>query len=558
MTDPAAPVDLYVSPTQIGDGLDCLRKWAWRQIEKVSTPPHRSAQAGIRIHAILENWLLYGTPPNVDEVLILDGTTYHPGRSAFNGIHHLPPPGSVFVERSFRFKHWFGRVDAIGMTLERTPVLIDHKSTGNLVNAKSEEDLLTDPQAVIYANAALAELPDAPYADLMWVYYGTMKPFPTRKVVQRLTREYAARAIEPYDRLASGLIALRTSGLRALDLPPTPAACEKYGGCPHRQRCNLSSEQLMEAHMGTEPTIEEKILAASAAVNGAARLAPAASAWVDHPEDPTGHEWNPSTGELRKKVAPTPPPIVAAAPPPIPVAPPPIPAALPIVAAAPPPIPAVLPTVYHRITGEAFTMLSAPEPSGFVSVRGASGSESKLHVSALSSEPVAPPALTPPPINAPESAGLPQKAEPTPEVVIAKPTGDDLDAMDKPALVALAAKMGVDIKGLREKGSRDKLRAARGAAVGTMPSGATVTMPPTTVQGGVPAPIAAPAAGFEPDEARLFGALEGATEQHRREYLVTLVVCAGIQARVHHDDALAAAREARSIVDAIQKVCSGE
>lgn len=505
-----------VSPSQINDAKDCLRKWAWPKLDGIKAMPHRSAQAGTAVHSILEQWLLKGTPPDTEAKLVLDGREYRTGLIAVGGIHHLPPPGHVLVEREFRFGHWLGRIDHAWATKggvlvppsqinpedpDQIPGIGDHKTTGNMGFALDEEKLRSDPQGVIYANAIFDEFRRAQYADELWVYFGTSKPYPSKKVHIRVERDEVRAKLEPMNALAEQLIRLRSSGLKALDLPPSPEACENYGGCPHRGRCGLSASQLMKGYfamnqMSTEDMIKKATEAAAGSMNGvspapaieapvAAPTDPAPAAgciltpgWRVHPYDSTV-EWHPPTNEWRKMQM-QPPPV--AAPPPV-LAPPALSAPPPIVQAAP-----ALPPPATQAAPP--PVLAAPLPP----------------IVPVTAPVVAqlPPGIGPDgqpfgSVNAPEGINVPDKAELSP-VTAATGAKDDLDLMSKEQLVALATSMGLETKRLRESGLRDKIRAARASGtVGTMPSGATVTQ---TTLGAAPAATFATGGGIDDDDAR--------------------------------------------------------
>lgn len=489
------------SPSQINDAIQCLRKWGWPKLDGVKAPQHRSAANGERVHKILESWLQFGTPANTEERLVLDSREYRPGLIAQNGMHHLPPPGPhLLIEREFQFGLWNGRidfawvsVDGVFVPREQIPLVMDseyvvpgvgdHKTTGNMDYSLDETKLRTDPQGIIYAANAFSEFPRAKYVDELWVYYKTVKPYPSKKVHLRVARDETLYRLEPMNKLADGLVRLRSSaGLKALDLPATPEACENYGGCPHRQRCQLTpAEQyrglmtLEQRRNGTmiEMTTDQKIAQALQQVNGvqvpmvqaptpvapvAAPAAPDPNAWVDHPIHP-GVIWQPSTGQwvYRATGTQTPP---QAAPVPAPVAPtPPVihaPPAIPVVQAAPPVVQAAPPPL---------PVAAAPALPPIVPVQ--------TPIPPLT---VGPDGLPPGSINPPEARGVPDKIELAP-VTSATGAQDDLDTMTKEQLQALAKSMNLETKSLREKGLKDKIRAARaGAPIGTMPSGAQVTM----------------------------------------------------------------------------------
>ncbi|MGL4255595.1 MAG: PD-(D/E)XK nuclease family protein, partial [Microbacterium sp.] len=261
----------HVSASQIDTYLDCNRKWGWRYLDGIETPSAPSAELGSRVHAILEDWLQFARPPNYDEVFRAGDKEWYPGRIAMEAIPLLPPPGPhLIVERQFKLKHWVGRIDLTYLAGPSHPVVMDHKTTSNLAYAKTPADLLGDPQANLYAAVAFHELPHAKHVDLAWTYMLTSKPYRAKRVHLRVVREQVSSMMQVYDEIATDMLTLRQSNKRARDLPYNVETCQKYGGCPHISRCQLSSEELMRAKMTQELNLIEKIAAAKAAAARAA------------------------------------------------------------------------------------------------------------------------------------------------------------------------------------------------------------------------------------------------------------------------------------------------
>lgn len=481
------------SASQTDTYLLCERKWGWRYLDGIKTEPHRSALVGTRVHEILEHWLTEGTPPDPTEILLIDGHQYFPGLIAESGLHSLPAPGPhLNVERGFRFGNWLGYVDLAYVSDAGTPVIVDHKTTTDLVWAQTPETLKTNVQAIVYANAALEEMPEAPWVDLCWNYYQTRKPYKNRPVHLRMYAEEAREAMKPFDVIAEKLIALKAGGARAIDMPVNPKACDAYGGCAHRMDCKLTPEQIMRSKMAREMSLEEKIAAAASAntmkMNGAAKLPPPMAppppaptmetalqeGWRVHPES-SEHAWNPTTNDVVSIET------------------------VRLVRAAPPPPP--------------------PAP------------------------------VAPAPINPPE-APVEDKAEPSPEVPDAPQ--DELDAMDKGTLQTLALAEGVKseaMKALREVGLKKLIRKER-------------TIRAQHTKHGAPQAPAAPSAPIE----AFVSAVETLAVGHaeRRAVLeegcatrhVVSIACALIAARERYEDDIDLARRAKSILDAIERVCA--
>lgn len=386
----------HVSASQVDTWSLCKRKWAFRYLDRVKSPPHRSAVVGQRVHAVLEAWLEHGIAPDPNETLTIDDDgkkhVYHPGLIAMEGLHLLPTPNpNLLIETAFDFGPWTGRMDLAYITEQGTPVVFDHKTTTSLDWAKTEEELWTDPQAVLYAFNALRELPNAPFVDLQWTYFQTRKPYKSARRTLHVLRSYAEAAMRPLDATAEHLMTLRKGPWKAMDFEPTPSACSAYGGCAHRRDCKLTPQQLMRSHMtaGLLSKIDQAQGAAAPPMNGAGAPIPPppvdTRVWEPHPTDPANSEWCRSTNEVRLRV------ITAVAPPPPP-------------AVAPPPIAAGT-AVWHATTGEALVVL-APDgntPDGYVPVRSIATGEMRgvFHPSALSLTQVAPPPPVAPPVAAP-------------------------------------------------------------------------------------------------------------------------------------------------------------
>jgi len=243
-TSPPSSSLVQVSPSRIGDFRDCQRKWAWAKIDKIFAPPHPSAQLGTKVHGVLE------------EYLVGKGVTHDPadpsvGYIAQSGIHLLPEPNAPGLEIETKFSFtpsgiqgvvYTGRIDFLvspGFGPDGIPLIGDHKTTSDFKWAKRADDLYTDPQGVIYGAYAFHAFPNAAHVDLRWVYYATKKPYKAQAVQARWTREDNERALEKINLTAAEIAARTLDTKTALDLEPNPSACEKFGGCAYRGRCNL-------------------------------------------------------------------------------------------------------------------------------------------------------------------------------------------------------------------------------------------------------------------------------------------------------------------------------
>lgn len=251
--------DPYVfSPTQIDSFLLCQRKWAWRRIAKVETPAGPSAALGTRVHSVLEQYLGEGKRPDFV-------TDRQAAEIASSGLHLLPAPKTegMLLEQHFQFKsvhtgfvyHGFKDVQLrpgipTPMGFDGSaPIVIDHKTTKSINSwAKTEEDLQYDAQAVIYGLDAMARYA-SDVVDLGWGYLQTEGAKRASPTTTRLHAEHALKVFDQIERAAEEAANALEKGLQPVDLPPNPAACRAFGGCPYESLCNLSPAQKARSRM---------------------------------------------------------------------------------------------------------------------------------------------------------------------------------------------------------------------------------------------------------------------------------------------------------------------
>jgi hypothetical protein len=209
------------SASQVETFLSCQRKWAWRSIEKVSTPPHPSAQLGLEVHKEIEHHYRFGRPFDLARM---------PGRIAMSGYHLMPPQAGTYdVEKHFRVQigrhHFQGYIDLWWPGNVR-----DWKTTSNLKYAKT--DLCSDVQGAIYAYAD-----GSPVVRLEWVYMQTKGKRGATVTVADATLEKISPTLRRIESAADEMQGHIDGKRRALDLLPNVDHCDAFGGCPYQARC---------------------------------------------------------------------------------------------------------------------------------------------------------------------------------------------------------------------------------------------------------------------------------------------------------------------------------
>lgn len=245
--------------------ISCPRKWAWRSLDGVEFPSNAAAAFGTAVHAQLERWFKKGVRPDA---------TSDVGIVAESALHLWPVPkdvsnvefhiGVVIDDCEY---HGYQDVEAlqtfepqnsIGFSVIVGAMVGDHKTTSDFKWAKSEEQLSTDPQALIYALAAM-QRHAVDYVELRWVYMRKSKPFQARKVSLVVTRDYVESFVRDHiNPLARQMERIRGLGLKALQLEPDARACSAYGGCSYRDLCNLSDIEKFDSII-TQDTLAQKL-----------------------------------------------------------------------------------------------------------------------------------------------------------------------------------------------------------------------------------------------------------------------------------------------------------
>jgi len=248
------------SASQIKKFASCERAWAWHYLEGIISPQGPAAALGGRVHEILERWLGSGVAPDIKT---------KEGKIATKGIHLLPLPSkSLGVEHSFIFSlgphKYRGFVDLrlssadygnskqelLSVSADDIRIVLDHKTTGDLKWALSEEGLRNDVQGIIYAKESLDSF-DVDSVMLRWVYYPTKGKGKARAVQVTVSREEVDAGMTIIRAYADKMADLRNryanKKLSVLQVDYNAYACNDYGGCYYQDRCNLSSMERIKS-----------------------------------------------------------------------------------------------------------------------------------------------------------------------------------------------------------------------------------------------------------------------------------------------------------------------
>lgn len=241
-----------VSPSQVNTWRECPRKWGYRYIEGIDTPPGKGALLGSATHNVLEKY--FGSDMDMSD----DPKAYmkdQPMRLAQSMLELLPDVDRVIAtEEKFHFT-WDGVLYRGIIDLQWTEGMFyfisDHKTSSDPVKyGLSDEDLLDDVQAVTYAVFGLARN-NATTIGLQWTYVNTRgKPRPfARRNTLHITDAHATfeRIVHPIGLKIVDAIATVD---KAADLEANPLSCGNFGGCPHAAYCPRTFDETLTAALG--------------------------------------------------------------------------------------------------------------------------------------------------------------------------------------------------------------------------------------------------------------------------------------------------------------------
>jgi hypothetical protein len=256
------------SASQIETFRDCPRKWAYNKIDRKPRTQNEAAQLGSTVHDLREKWLRDSIMPDGDD---------YPSMCARAGIEQLPMPGMASVEGKIfkevvlsdgRRAYYIGYIDFFiedqGVAgywppepeaewthlQDGVPLVGDHKTTGRAIYIKTPEILVEeDPQGAMYGMWALDRL-KRDVVDLFWHYIvKNKKPKPVPVRVRTTRAKLTPSYLKVLDDAGRMMSYFDTPGIQAKDVPPDPRACDKYGGCPHRDYCPVTTQEKIGALM---------------------------------------------------------------------------------------------------------------------------------------------------------------------------------------------------------------------------------------------------------------------------------------------------------------------
>lgn len=228
------------SASRIGLWIACNRKAGWKYIAGYPEGEGDAQARGKRVHKILENLKRKGILPDrsTEDGAIAAEALPHVEDLVYEGENG---PVQLEAEYGVKCRHeWVLIRDIMGPGHVR-----DYKTTSDFKWAKTEAELLSDPQAILYAYEYFSVHPGEDTVTLTWIYLRTKEPYGSHIVQVVMTRRHATAGFEVLERFADRMQAAAEAAPEditerhkyILTLAPNESRCKDYRGCPYRRHC---------------------------------------------------------------------------------------------------------------------------------------------------------------------------------------------------------------------------------------------------------------------------------------------------------------------------------
>lgn len=233
---------LHHSATSIETYLACPMKWARIYRDGIRMPQTEAQKRGTRLHDVLQYIVEHDgnyplpTHPACQDLTQADVDILEEARPLWQRFVGDP---NVRCEGKFDFqttRHtWTGRKDVVVLPAE----VNDYKTTADIDQwAKTEEDLKTDPQALLYAEEHFRKHPELDALDLVWIYMQTKGQNKSETRHLKVLREDAARGFAALEHIAD----LCEGTPDSATAPQNQSRCDDFRGCQFKgaNYCNIS------------------------------------------------------------------------------------------------------------------------------------------------------------------------------------------------------------------------------------------------------------------------------------------------------------------------------
>jgi len=221
----------HLSISQLNKFDECPRKHHYQYVQKVETPSSDAQDYGKQCHSYLEGYL--------KGELVEFPKDWH-GKTCKAALENLPKPHSGDVERYFEIKLDKLSVPLIGYMdycsfdqASNTAILLDHKIVKDDKYLLTSEKLAQTNQIIVYSYFLL-DLYKASSVDASYLYIKRGGGW-SKKITTHLDSGYVEKS---FSNIADRLEKLEQNySLKEEDATQILSACEKWGGCPFKDKC---------------------------------------------------------------------------------------------------------------------------------------------------------------------------------------------------------------------------------------------------------------------------------------------------------------------------------
>lgn len=236
----------------------CERKWTLETLHRLRGPASSAMATGTALHKQIEDWYLRGVEPKAP--------------LAFAGVQNLPVRGSgpILIEKALDKADPTGAIDPETKRVKRVPALFtgafpwkgfidllyqplgmkqrvqvwDHKTTINLMWAKTNQELKEDLQLNVYAKWCFDSDAALEVVDVFHNYLVTSTMNQTEVRASSISRSENAKHWQHIDARAKEMQVISDMAQQSQDsnfwqrAKPNFDSCGAYGGCPFREMCD--------------------------------------------------------------------------------------------------------------------------------------------------------------------------------------------------------------------------------------------------------------------------------------------------------------------------------
>lgn len=234
----------HVSASQLKTFALCGRKWAFEKLDGRAGKSGVGAQEGSEFHDWMQRYherqYEYEDLPKVCQAVV--------DKAEESRLGPALREEDVYAELEFEWKfediRFVGKIDVLDTRDPKHPIIYDYKFLKDAAQyGLTSQELLMDPQAVLYAMVILDSYPEAEDVRLRWLNVDKRKKEHPVDYAMCVFRKFGKNPIWP---AFEKYVVTNATSIRghyrltkcADDVVANGLACGAYGGCPHAEYCD--------------------------------------------------------------------------------------------------------------------------------------------------------------------------------------------------------------------------------------------------------------------------------------------------------------------------------